>query len=201
MKFEEFKMDPAWEEETKAQYSRYFTEIWENHEYDRHGLIISQGDIVVDCGASIGIFSRYALKCGASKIISFEADQNVFEYLSWNCSRGKIKPINGRICTEMGENSYDLSRIFDDFKLEKVDFIKVDVEGCEYELILEAPEDLLKKVRQWSIELHAWGMFRNHADEFIKIMAIMEKFTRCGFKLNVEKIHKNTCLYMLYASL
>lgn len=200
MKFEDFFIDPVWDEAIKEQYSRYYKEIWNDHEYDRHGLTIAPGDVVVDCGASIGIFSRYALFCGASKVISIEADLDVFEYLQRNCAKTNAHSVHGMVRTEMGANSYDLDRILNDFNLHIVDFMKVDIEGREYEFILEAPDNLLKRVRKWSIELHVWSIFSNHADELLKCMEIMEKLTRCGFKFSVEKIHKNTCLYMLYGS-
>ena len=43
----------------------FYREIYEEKEYDRYGIRIEEGDIVVDCGANIGIFSQYALDLGA----------------------------------------------------------------------------------------------------------------------------------------
>lgn len=41
-------------------------------DYERYGCYIKEGDVVLDIGANIGVFSRRADVRGASKIISFE---------------------------------------------------------------------------------------------------------------------------------
>ncbi len=38
---------------------------------------------------------------------------------------------------------------------ESVDLVKLDCEGCEFPIILETPDEVLKKVRRWIIEYHA----------------------------------------------
>ncbi len=45
---------------------------------------VKEGDIVVDIGANIGMFSAYALERGASKVFSIEPDSKTFGYLSSN---------------------------------------------------------------------------------------------------------------------
>ena len=54
-------------------------EIWEDQEYTRYGLDIKKGDIVLDCGANVGVFSKFALNKGAQHVYSFECDPSVFE--------------------------------------------------------------------------------------------------------------------------
>ena len=78
--------------------------------------------------------------------------------------------------------------------------MKVDIEGFEYDFLLNANDVYFNKVKKWAIELHVWGMYRNTADEYIKVMQLIEKFTLNGYKVYCEQIHKNMCLYMLYAS-
>jgi hypothetical protein len=43
-------------------------------------------------------------------------------------------------------------------------------------------------------------MYENNNTEYIKFLDIMEKFSKNGYKISVERIHKNTVLYMLYIS-
>jgi len=201
MKFSDFKLNPEWGQLVADQYGRYYQEIWKDKEYDRFGLKIKKGDIVVDCGASIGVFSQYAASQGATKIIAIEADSDTYEYLKINTTKNKkIYPIYGCVMTDLGSQSYNLERILNDFNLEHIDFMKVDIEGREYEFILNTPDECIKKVKNWSIELHVWSLFANKADEYKKCFEIMEKFSLCGFKINVQMIHKNTCLYMLYCT-
>ena len=140
-------------------------------------------------------------RSGAGKVISFEVDPDVFRYLKINTSNDKrIEAVCGCIKGEIGNQCYDLERIFTDYSLNQIDFMKVDIEGREYEFILNAPEEFIKKIKNWSIELHVWSLFANKADEYKKCFDLMEKFSVCGFKINVQMIHKNTCLYMLYCT-
>ena len=98
MKFEEFKMNPEWEDWMKNMFHSFYTEIWDDHEYDRFGIEISEGDVVVDLGASIGLFSQYAVSKGASKVFAFECMDERFELIKENISNtDKITPMYGLI--------------------------------------------------------------------------------------------------------
>jgi len=201
MKFEEFKMNPEWEDWMKNMFHSFYTEIWDDHEYDRFGIEISKGDVVVDLGASIGLFSQYAVSKGASKVFAFECMDERFELIKENISNtDKITPMYGFISDNDNGDNYNLERIFKDCNVEHIDFMKVDVDGYEYPFILNAPDELFKKVDKWAMEVHIWGMFDNRADEYIKMMQIIEKFSKNGYKVACEHVHKNTNLYMLYAS-
>jgi FkbM family methyltransferase len=51
--------------------------IWEQtreHVYDGDGASVRPGDIVFDCGAHVGVFTRYALGRGAGRVIGIEPD-------------------------------------------------------------------------------------------------------------------------------
>lgn len=49
-------------------------EIWRDRIYENEWVHISPGDIVIDCGAHVGFFTRYALGCGASQVFALEPD-------------------------------------------------------------------------------------------------------------------------------
>ena len=52
-------------------------EIWEllaQSIYESRNVAIRPGDIVVDCGAHVGVFTRFALRQGASRVIVIEPD-------------------------------------------------------------------------------------------------------------------------------
>lgn len=60
-------------------YSGIYFDMWKNKQilangciYQRFGCIIDQGDVVMDVGANIGMFTNRALYDGASKVICFE---------------------------------------------------------------------------------------------------------------------------------
>ena len=48
-----------------------------------------------------------------------------------------------------------LADLFDMFHLEELDFLKLDCEGCEYDVIRTAPENLLRRVQHITMEFHS----------------------------------------------
>jgi tRNA G37 N-methylase Trm5 len=199
MKFEDFKLGSSWNIDDVSTFRNFYNEIWQGGEYDRFGVSVTEGDVVVDLGASIGLFSQYANSKGASKIYAFECIEERYELIKENCKYSpNITPILGLVGSDSYGTNYNLQRIFDDLQLNTVDFMKVDIEGFEYDFILSTSDYLLNKVSKWAIEVHIWGMYRNDTTEYIKLLEVMERFSKNGFKISVEKIHKNTVLYMLY---
>ena len=51
-------------------------------------------------------------------------------------------------------NAISLEDVFANNKLKKINFLKIDAEGAEYDIILNAPPGLLKKVDKISLEFH-----------------------------------------------
>ena len=198
MKFEDFKLNPDWDSQIIKTYECFYNEIWEGNEYTRFGLDINEGDVVVDLGGSIGLFAHFAINRGANIVYSFEANPDVFNYLKLNVNQSNIIPINGFISNKSNDNFYNLKKIFTTFNLDKVDFMKIDIEGHEFDFILDANVDYLNKVSKFAIEVHMWGMYENKAEQFIKLVKVMEKFSLNGFKINIEHVHKQYNIYMLY---
>jgi hypothetical protein len=207
MQFSDFHVDEKWSPEFIENYKKYHREIWEDLEYFRYGVDINPGDIVVDCGASIGFFSLLALEKKAKKIISFECNQNIFTYLEKNCKKSKkIKPVNAFInhpsvnaVGDIVKNQYHLASIFKEFKLSHIDFLKLDVEGFEFAFILNETDENIKKVNNWAIEVHTCGLFCNQNEEYKYAIGIIDKLSTNGFECVMTKLHLNTCCYMVYA--
>ena len=60
----------------------YFNDYDSNgSDYERYGCKIEQGDVVVDIGANVGMFSRWAKLRGAERVISFEPMSKTFSCL------------------------------------------------------------------------------------------------------------------------
>lgn len=210
MNFSDYKLDPKWNEETIEIYKGFHKEIWEDEEYFRHGLNIKEGDIVVDCGASIGFFSLLAATKKAKKILSFELHPNVYEYLVKNCKKfKKIIPVHALInhkyikyeSESPPKHQFDLADILSEFDLKSIDFLKLDVEGFEFAFILNESEENILKVKQWAIETHSCGLFADKLQECYFTLAILDKFKKLGFDCVLEKMHIDTCCYMIYAKL
>lgn len=169
-------------------------EIWEDNEYDRYGIQIHPGDIVLDFGANVGAFTKYALNKGAHHVYAFEAQDHYFDCLSLNCRNDyNVTKVKGFISDRYEKSHYNFTTIFDLFSLSKVDFCKIDIEYWEYPLLINSSFEEIKRIKQFAIEVH--DIYNNS----FKILEIIELFTRNGFYINYEQIHKNTNLGMIYA--
>ncbi len=158
----------------KNKYSKKFLQF-EGH-YEQFGVKVHSGDIVIDAGASIGLFSAYAASKGA-QVYSFEPIQTSLNYL-YNTSMAN-KSLLGRIeviplalhenkCTlhfsidetnigsasavmNRQDKTFDVEAIsLDEWvfenKIPRIDFIKADVEGAERNL-LRGAAGVLKKYK------------------------------------------------------
>ena len=70
--------------ESDPNTENFIREIYEENEYNRFGIKIEPGDIVLDCGINVGIFTDYALDMGAQKVYSYEANEETFEHYKKN---------------------------------------------------------------------------------------------------------------------
>lgn len=179
------EFDPAWCESV-------FKEIWIDHEYSRYGVKVEKNDIVVDCGANIGLFTNYALKyCKAKHVYSFECDEHYFKTLNENVDEN-VTTRKAFVSDRNEYGHYNLEKMLSEFDLIYIDFIKVDIEWWEYPFIINMSDETIKKVNKWVIELH--DIYNNSE----KILEIIEKFTINGFDINYEQVHKDTNLALLY---
>ena len=208
MNFSDLTIDPSWDKKTIEIHQNFYKEIWEDKEYFRHGLRIKKGDIVVDCGANIGIFTLLALEHEAKKIYSFEYDKNFYNLLVKNCKKSKkIITTNGLITHkninlvgfDKSVETYDLSKIIQKFNLKSIDFLKLDVEGFEFAFVLNEPDDVIQKVNQWAIEIHTCGVVCDRLQEYNYTLAMVDKFAKLGYYCVLEKLHIDTFCYMIYA--
>jgi predicted rRNA methylase YqxC with S4 and FtsJ domains len=174
-----------------AWYENVYKEIWFDHEYSRYGVEVEKNDIVVDCGANVGFFTLYALDKGAKHVYSIECDDKNMESLHYN-----LENTNSTIIKEyvgFGDENVDIENIFKRINEPFIDFIKIDIEWAEYDLLLNTPDNIMKRVNKWVIEVH------DLYSHYYKIFQIIEKFSKNGFVLNLEHVHKDTNLALLYA--
>ena len=159
-----------------------FCEVFIFHHYNPEGFEIEKGDLVVDVGAHVGMFSIYASKL-ALKVYSVEPLAENFEFLKENININKaenIYPFNVAMSGKTGDaeifiNSSSFAHSFyvqdgvqkkikvptvslEDFvvsnNINKIDFLKMDCEGAEYDIFFNCPKEILKKIRKISMECH-----------------------------------------------
>ncbi|MCL2651231.1 MAG: FkbM family methyltransferase [Candidatus Azobacteroides sp.] len=138
---------------------------------DLFNVTISKNDVVIDAGAWIGDFSAYAASKGANTY-AFEPVEETFHLLckTAKINKGEIHPIKKGLGSEeceiniftnkdhSGSNSLiikneksteekisitTLDRFIEENKLERVDFIKADIEGAERDM-LKGATNILK---------------------------------------------------------
>ncbi len=195
--------------------------VYEKYSYGKE-CCIGEGDIVFDCGANIGIFSRYAKYKGASKIYSFEPEKNNYKCLVQNV--GEDNSYNTALSNESGSADLHLHSCSDEHSLidnninktflylnqkikvitlndfikiknvGRIDFLKISVEGAEMNLFEGISDEILGRIRKISIEYH-------HAiydfDEKIREEFIL-RLNGLGFKSHISFFGTNNHLQMIY---
>lgn len=151
-----------------------YKEIFEEHLYENDMVEVEPGDVVLDVGANVGMFTTFALNRGASSVISMEPDTDCFDCLKMNTMHNKSlsvlqaawafscykdfvsyderkgsSHINGAYTTEAdAPHKYILGirciAIDALLKSVSVDFIKMDIEGSEKQAILGAVETIAR---------------------------------------------------------
>ena len=77
-------------------------------------------------------------------------------------------------------DSISLQKIFDDNNIEHCNFLKLDCEGAEYEIIKNLPIAYLEKIDKIIIEYHS-------ADSYPELLnELKEIFTNHNFKIDVK---------------
>ena len=167
-------------------HSRYGWEgamAWGNlihNDFNKFGPGIQSGDIFLDIGANIGMSSIRAESCGASTIYAIEPDPDIFEVLEKNKYPNWILE-NVAIGAEEGEmqickwpnykefrsvKSITLDQFFNKHKIEKIDYMKVDIEVHEKTAFQNVENKTWSKIKKIFFELH--GFTQEERVNFIK---------------------------------
>ncbi len=83
-----------------------FYEIFRNGDYDYTPCKIEENDIVLDIGANIGIFTKYAIAKGASEIYAFEPIKENYELLVKNNDWDNVEIFNSGISNEVKKEKF-----------------------------------------------------------------------------------------------
>jgi FkbM family methyltransferase len=133
------------------------------HVYERGSVVIRRGDIVIDGGAHLGVFTRLALLRGAGRVIAFEPQADIVECFRRTFAReiaaGQVTVVAKAVWDQTGTLEFDgsgqsfralgsadtrpstsavlrmpsttIDETVESLGLERVDFIKMDIEGAE----------------------------------------------------------------------
>lgn len=168
-------------------YVSNFMDIWTlketliDKQYEQYQKI-KKNDLVFDIGAAIGDFSISASKM-AKKVIVYECDAERLMLMKKNIRLNESQNV-----LINHEKAQSLNKIIDGFS--KVDFLKIDCEGCEYQIFQNASQETLNKIKYLAMEAHLFDskMKKN----FVKLS---KKLMNSGFQLKIVSncVHDNIC--------
>jgi FkbM family methyltransferase len=152
--------------------------------------------VIVDCGAHIGLASMYfAEKYPKGKIYAYEADPGIAKILDENVKSLGLKNVktfakaiwvnddkilfkntkddSGYISNFENGNCVQIPsiRLKNFIEAQKVDLLKLDIEGAEHEVIADCA-DVLDNVKNIIIEVHK---FRDQKGTLRSILSVLEK--------------------------
>ncbi|MEO8128407.1 MAG: FkbM family methyltransferase [Bryobacteraceae bacterium] len=148
---------------------------------------VKPGDIVLDCGANVGVFTNAALKAGAKVVVAVEpAPENLEclrrnfvqqiedgrvivyakgvwdkeDFLTLNVDEHNsaadsfvLHPVGAQTTTQRLPLT-TIDKLVDELNLERVDFIKMDIEGAEPKALIGARATLAKYHPRLSISAY-----------------------------------------------
>jgi FkbM family methyltransferase len=164
------------------------------------GLGVRSGDVVVDAGAHVGLFTRTALRAGASRVITFEVtpDSNraLRRNLAAEIAAGKVTVIEKGVwfeestlplvivdrCSACNSVSHPwlpatvevplttIDRAVEELDLERVDFIKLDIENAEANALRGARRTLVEYQPRVAVALENSKTRIAYAHEVLGVM-------------------------------
>ena len=144
------------------------------HSYKQVGYDISNGDVVVDIGAAEGFFSLDCIDI-AKKVYIIECDEEWIEALEYTFLPYKEKTII--IPKKIGSVSDAEYITLDEINnIELINFIKMDIEGAEYEALCGA-----EKVLQMDGVKMLICTYHNSEDAGIISSVLLENHFQVGF--------------------
>jgi FkbM family methyltransferase len=159
-----------------------FTHVWLIEEYSGKNFSFNNSDTIIDVGSHIGLFALFASQfCKQGKIICYEPIKENYQMLLSNlelnhlsnvvCYNKAVSKSNSKIriylnSDESGHSMFEpqenfvdidsisLQQIMDDHNLDSIDFLKLDCEGAEYEIIENFPKSRFPQIKKMIIEYH-----------------------------------------------
>ncbi len=166
---------PFWIPSGNAEAVLYDLAEQENGIYEQGVHGVKPGDIVLDCGANIGVYTRRALARGAKKVVAIEpAPENlkslrrnfakeieegrVIVYAKGVWDKDDVLPMNVDPSNSAGDSFVmkrdgsfvinlpltTIDKLVAELGLDRVDFIKFDIEGAERNALRGARETLAR---------------------------------------------------------
>lgn len=169
---------------------------------------IKPSDIVVDIGGHMGAFSVLTAK-KAKQVYVYEALKDNYDLLNENIklnNLNNVKSFNLAVSDRVGQESFflggrnftvnslyrtgysckqievsttNLEKVFSDNNLKRISFLKIDVEGAEYKILMNTPPEILKNIDRIVLEFHE-SVENGHS--YKELVSLLEK---SGFEVSI----------------
>jgi len=177
------------------------------------GIPIREGDVVIDCGGFVGDWTKFALAAGAEKVVTVEPSQDALECIRRNLaneiSEGRVilypkgvwdqderrylgladgNPASNSVTEDTsgpGEwiDLTSIDKMVAELGLEKIDVIKMDIEGAETRALRGARATLNRFQPRLAVATeHTEDILQNNHD-VIKVVREIAPFyaPKCGY--------------------
>jgi FkbM family methyltransferase len=142
------------------------------------------GSTLVDVGANIGVFSLYAASRKAGRVYAYEPNTQTYACLMRNITDNHLEqtihPYQFAVSSSAGDTvkfpvqpsvynaiitgdtaaefervmTTSLPAILDEHHLDRVDLLKLDCEGAEYDIVFDAPDEMWARIDRIRLEYH-----------------------------------------------
>lgn len=184
-------------------FAAVWTEVFEREIYNFNANTSSPR--ILDCGANVGLSCLYfKSRFPNSRITAFEPDPAIFNCLERMMNFGKLHDVElipkavwssettlqftsegsdaGRIDCENSSKSINIQTIrLNEYLREPIDFLKIDIEGAETEVICDCAENL-HNVNNLFVEYHS---FLGKPQTLHNLLATLNN---AGFRLQIQDV-------------
>jgi FkbM family methyltransferase len=196
-------LGPSLELVDPGSFLAMYQEIFEREIY--RFIAVNDSPRILDCGANVGLSVCYFKRLYPhSRITAFEPDPQVFACLSRNCQAlglTGVELLPQAVWKQAGDLPFrgegadagrlaapDEARTFTvkacrlkEFLLEPVDFLKMDIEGAEAEVLADCAP-VLANVRACFVEYHSFVGRPQQLETVIRVLS------EAGFRLHVHQV-------------
>ena len=161
--------------------------------------------LIIDCGANIGLSVIYFKKLyPRSKVIAFEPDPDIFSTLRKNIDINNVSAVelvNKAVWVDNDTVDFEVEGGFSgrinkyksqtniikvgaqrlkDLLTQKIDFLKIDIEGAEFEVIKDCRENL-------GLVKHLFIEYHSHISEPQKLGELLNMLSAAGFRYHIKE--------------
>lgn len=149
---------------------------------------LTQESTVVDIGAGIGDFDVFIAK-KVKWVYAFESNRERLNLARKNIILNRCKNITLISCKVK-----NLEEVLKKYKITRCDLLKVDCEGCEYQIFKDVSQDTLSHIQQVVMEIH---LFNNEMRN--KFYILKKQLLQRHFKIKEIDNPVHSYLKLVYA--